>query len=136
MDITFMDNAHRNRFVDSVCTVGAIKPNGHISSYFGAALYILTAMEEVWGGGRYVTQGCIDFDGIFNSYLSSAQEILVKAARSLYVGRNRMDLMDPIAVLSDSFFTLYMTALYIRRYGIRMAGGSVLFELQPRMRVA
>ncbi|WP_195985399.1 hypothetical protein [Clostridium sp. D33t1_170424_F3] len=84
----YIDEMHKERFEDALRASGALKEDGKIEAYYGASLYLLTALTGAWARlARYVEPGCIDFPEMLdNVVLSSGEEIIVRLAGNFYNG--------------------------------------------------
>lgn len=84
----YIDNEHKGRFEAVLRASGALKADGKIEAYYGASLYLLTALSGAWARlSRYVEPGCLDFQEMLeNVVLSSGEEIVVRLAGNFYNG--------------------------------------------------
>ena len=93
---------------------------------FAAAVYLLTADPELWNKTGPTVESCrIQFHIINLRGIDIEGYILYLAAKSLYVGRQYisiMELCDP-EIINDEIYRLIMTAFTIRRYGLPVMEG-------------
>lgn len=125
----YIDGAHQRAFVKALHDTCALNDAGRVNSCFGASLYLLTSLGMRWQSvRRFVTPGCIDFDGILDGLtLSSGESVVVRLAGNLYNGQFGRDMspIDLIGDLDNDFFRVCLHALEMRRGRAVLADGDV-----------
>ena len=83
----FFGHEHKKRWKEAVQSAGGVITDGTIKGDFGASLYILTGMPDVYSMvEKHIHRGYIDFDAMLHMGLSSGETVLVCLAGNLYNG--------------------------------------------------
>ena len=116
----FQNNAHAKRWYEAMCLAGAIKSDGGIKSDFGASLYLITAMRDVYDRAKqFIHDSWIDFAPMLNELgLSSGERTIVALAGNLYNGGFFYDYspIDIIGNCDEDLVILAGIAIVVRKH--------------------
>lgn len=81
----FTDRKHAERFGAAVRAAGAVRDDDTIKADFGASLFILTGLPDVYERvEQHVRHGYIEFEQMLCMGLSTGESVLVSLAGNLY----------------------------------------------------
>src|SRR5262249_15619147 len=119
------------RFVAAIERIGKVRNGGKIDPEYGAALYLLTAMPQIWEGiSGHVKKIGIPFGDILeNIAFSTSEYALVELAGNLFnLGQTRASPIN-LMMLDQRYFEATLTALRLRRYGATLNSQSGIVYL-------
>jgi hypothetical protein len=120
--IFFKGSEHKQRFVEAMQRIGGKIYQGKFDPEYATAVYVLTADLSTWRkAGDYVARTGIDFESLLEEMdFSGSYQVLIKWAGNLF---NEQQHLDPIETLrlDENNFQVALSALLIRRYGLRVS---------------
>lgn len=126
----FKDKEHAERFRDALHTAGAINGDGAVKGDFGASLFLLTGLPDVYGRvEQHIHYGWLNFDPMLALPLSSGERILVSLAGNLYNGRcfEGYTPMDIVGCCDKASVELALSAIWMRKRKLLCIGYSIAF---------
>jgi len=118
----FKDKEHAERFKSALHTAGAINGDGAVKGDFGASLFLLTGLPDVYGWvEQHIHYGWLNFDPMLALPLSSGERILVALAGNLYNGRffEGYPPLDVVGAGDNEAVELALKSIWLRRQKIR-----------------
>jgi hypothetical protein len=116
--ISFTSDHHRKRFLQAVQQLDKVD-EGKIDREYGAAIYLLSAENQIWQGVQYyLSRTGIKFAAMLDELpLSSGEAVLLQIAGNLF---NDSLSVNPIELLrlDERNFNLALSAIKMRRYGL------------------
>ena len=124
------DKKHEEQFKNALQAAGAINGDGTVKGDFGASLYLLTGLPNVYERvEQYIHYDWIDFDPMLALPLSSGERILVSLAGNLYNGRcfEGYTPMDIVGCCDKEAVELALSAIWMRKRKLLCIGYSIAF---------
>jgi hypothetical protein len=115
----FHSREHKDRFVEAIQGIGKVY-DGEFDPEYGAALFLLTSSQSTWNNASaYVHRSHIDFEAMLNEVdFSGGYSVLIQLASNLFNGNTHVDPLE-LLHLDEKHFKLALSALLLRRYGLR-----------------
>lgn len=120
--LVFGTPAHKARFLSAIQGIGKVYEEGQLDPEYAAALFILTSATGTWHKTQsYVSRNGIDIETMLEEVdFSGGHLILVNLAGNLFNGHIHIDPLEFVR-LDENNFDLALTAIKIRRYGLRLS---------------
>ena len=115
--MSFIDNDHRNKFVELIKKSGKWCGGRRIDGQYAAAACILSTDALYPRAVNHVSRDGIDFPAIKSSSFSEGGFYMVSAAENLFTGRGAVNL-DHIGVLDSENYVALLYALQFRKNGL------------------
>lgn len=118
--IYYKSPSHKTRLLDAMQALGKVD-GGVLDPEYASALYILTADAGIWNRARgYISNRGIAIEEMLKREdFSGGYEVLVKLAGNLFNGNEHIDPLEFLR-LDESNFLLALSAIMIRRHGLRL----------------
>lgn len=114
--IYFKSENHKLRYLGTMRQL-----NKQNDQEYASAIFLLTANQGTWDKARgYVSRVGIDVEGMLEGEdFSGGHAVLVNLAGNLFNGNQHIDPLE-LMRLDDANFTTAVTAIQIRRNGLRL----------------
>ena len=120
----FIDDGHKERWLESISITNSKRENGDIDVYFAASLYIITGMEDVYARSKsYIHRGWIDFEKMLSVELSKSEKMLIALAGNFYNGGffGEYTPWSIICDCNDKQYRLVLVSMWIRKNTINIS---------------
>ena len=128
----FISAKHKLDWAEALQAARAVRQDGSIKADFGASLYILTGLPDVYERAKSAIEpGMIDFYKILEKGLSKGERILVSLAGNLYNGGFFAEYtpLDLVASLDADRLALAVAALALRKKNLNISDAGFTLKI-------
>lgn len=122
----YRNKAHQKRFEKLMSENSCRCSGGYL-----AGVYLLTSDEQLWKAVKYLLEEkVIDFSKIYVRDFTTNSYTIFTVAKDIYSGETHITLQDICDeyIVHEKLFNLFITALYICRFGYTYIGIEKVFN--------